>query len=305
MFMRRSVRLALVLGGVLAASILLAPAAEAQWRPRSRVRVFVGAHVGYPYYSPYYDPFFYRGLYGYGWGGSFWPGASPQWGRPRLDRDTVLVRPDVSPDDAQVYVDGYFRGSVSDFDGRFRPLVVEPGEHEFVLYLEGYRTARRTVNLQGGTVYRLREKLVRLAEGEASEPPPKPAPRAEPDPQLPEGAEFLPGRPEPLPGRPAPDESPRRIPRPRGDAPREVPREGIDVEARGFGSLAIRVQPAGAEVLIDGERWEGIEGRPLIVQVAGGRHRVEVRLEGYEPFSTDVEVREGESVPLNVSLPRR
>lgn len=297
--MRRSVKLALVLGGVLAASTLIAPAAEAQWRPRSRVRVFVGAHVGYPYYSPYYDPFFSRGFYGWS---PYWGGYAPQWGRPRVDRDAVVVRPDVSPDEAQLYVDGYFRGTVSDFDGRFRGLVVEPGEHEIVLYLEGYRTARRTVNLQGGTVYRLREKLVKLAEGETSEPPPAPAPRTEQEPPPPGRDEPLPRRDEPLPGRPAPDAPRRGIPRPPAEAPAERP---DDVEARGFGSVAIRVQPAGAEVVIDGERWEGIEGRPLVVQLAEGRHRVEVRLEGYEPFTTEIQVREGDTVPLNVSLPRR
>lgn len=292
--MRRSIRLALVLGGVLAASALLAPAAEAQWRHRSRVRVFVGAHIGYPYYSPYYDPFFYRGFYG--WSPYYWQGYyQRRWRDFRLDEDTVLVRPDVSPKDAQVYVDGYFRGSVSDFDGRFEPLLVEAGEHEIVVYLQGHRTARRTVQLRGGTVYHLREKLVRLPEGETSEPPPAPAPRAEQEPPAP-------GRAEPLPGRPAPDEPQRGIPRPPGEAPRVRP----DVEARGFGSIAVRVQPAGAEILIDDERWQGPEGPgPLVVQLAQGLHRVEVRMEGYETFTTEVQVREGETVPVNVSLPRR
>lgn len=301
--MRRSVTLALVLGGVLAASAVFAPAAEAQWRRGRRVRVFVGAHVGYPYYSPYYDPFFYRG---FAWSPFYWPGSyGPQWGRTQLPDDAVVVRTDVSPKDAQVYVDGYFRGSVRDFDNPFRRLVVEEGEHEFVLYLDGYRTARRTVSLRGGTVYRLREKLVKLAGGEASEPPPHPSPRAEPDREEPERGAPLPGRAEPLPGRPAPD-APRRLPGPPSTgAPGDLPRERPGVEARGFGSVAIRVQPAGAEVLIDGEPWEGIEGRPLIVQLAEGRHHVEVRLEGYEPFATEIEVREGERVPLNVSLPRR
>ncbi len=290
--MRRSVRFALVLGGILAASTLLAPVAEAQWRHR-----------------PFYNPFFHRGFYG--WGPYDWPGYSPQWprGAARVDEDAVVVRPDVSPDAAQIYVDGYFRGTVSDYDGRFRGLVVEPGEHEFVLYLQGYRSARRTVELRGGTVYRLREKLVRLREGEASEPPPAPAPRAEQELSVPE-REPVPERAEPLPGRPAPGELPRRIPRPPSDAPRDRPdvearNDRPGVEARGFGSVAVRAQPAGAEVLIDGERWEGIEGRPLVVQLAEGRHRIEVRLEGYEPFSTDVQVREGETVPLNVSLPAR
>lgn len=296
--MRPSLRLALVLGGVIAASALLAPSAEAQWRPRSRVRVFVGAHIGYPYYyRPFYDPFFYRGFYGWGFG------VYPQWSRIRVPRDAVLVRPDVSPNDAQVYVDGYFRGTVTDLDGRFEALVVEPGEHEIVLYLPGYRTARRTVELRGGTVYRLREKLVKLREGEESEPPPPPSPRSEGAPSESRGEQAPPPPPEreALPGRPAP-EQPRRIPKP----PSELPRERPDLEARGFGSMAIRVQPENAEILIDGERWEFPQtGRPLEVLLAEGPHEIEVRLDGYEAFRTEVQVREGEVVPLNVSLPRR
>ena len=67
----------------------------------------------------------------------------------------------------------------------------------------------------------------------------------------------------------------------------------------------IRVQPADADVLIDGERWRGPGGDDrLVVQVTDGRHRIEVRKEGYQPFTTEVDVRGGESVPLNVSLPR-
>ena len=67
----------------------------------------------------------------------------------------------------------------------------------------------------------------------------------------------------------------------------------------------IRVQPADADVLIDGERWRGPGGDDrLVVQVTGGRHRIEVRKDGYEPFTTELDVRGGESVPLNVSLPR-
>ncbi len=76
-------------------------------------------------------------------------------------------------------------------------------------------------------------------------------------------------------------------------------------EAGDSGTLAIRVQPSDAEVLIDGERWNtsGSDAR-LLVQVAEGPHRLEVRKPGYTEFSTDVEVRRGETTPINVSLSR-
>ena len=92
---------------------------------------------------------------------------------------------------------------------------------------------------------------------------------------------------------------------PRRQAPPRAPSGGaIGVEAQGFGSLVIRVQPAGSEVLIDGDRWQGPEGSErLVIQVPAGSHRIEVRKEGSVPFTTTIQVRSGETVPLNVSLP--
>ena len=76
------------------------------------------------------------------------------------------------------------------------------------------------------------------------------------------------------------------------------------LEASRFGVLSIRVQPPNADVLIDGQRWRGPESEErLVIQVSEGTHRVEVQKDGYQKFSTDVQVRRGETAPLNVSLP--
>jgi uncharacterized membrane protein len=70
-----------------------------------------------------------------------------------------------------------------------------------------------------------------------------------------------------------------------------------------YGTLSIRVQPADAEVLIDGERWRGPEAQdPLIVEVNEGRHTIQIQKAGYRTYLTDVEVRRGETTTLNVSL---
>ena len=67
----------------------------------------------------------------------------------------------------------------------------------------------------------------------------------------------------------------------------------------------LRVQPAGAEVLIDGDHWQGPEGQErLVVQVAAGTHRIEVQKDGYVTFTTQIDVGSGDTTPLNVSLPR-
>ncbi|MCA1559435.1 MAG: PEGA domain-containing protein, partial [Acidobacteria bacterium] len=94
--------------------------------------------------------------------------------------------------------------------------------------------------------------------------------------------------------------------------PDQGPPRGQDPEAREgqrsatSGAVAIRVQPADAEISIDGERWEAPQGgERLIVQLDEGEHRVEISKDGYRPFSTTVRVRRGETAPLNVSLTRQ
>ena len=70
-----------------------------------------------------------------------------------------------------------------------------------------------------------------------------------------------------------------------------------------FGTVSVSVRPRIADVFIDGDRWVSPESSgPLVVQLAPGRHSVDVRAPGYRPFSTVVEIRRGESTPLNVSL---
>ena len=72
-----------------------------------------------------------------------------------------------------------------------------------------------------------------------------------------------------------------------------------------MGTLSIRVQPVDADVFVDGEKWTapGAQGR-LVVQLAEGRHKIEVRKEGFERYASDVDIRRGETNNLNVSLLR-
>ena len=70
-----------------------------------------------------------------------------------------------------------------------------------------------------------------------------------------------------------------------------------------LGTLAVTVRPAIADVFIDGSRWVSSDpSAPLEVRLAPGRHAIDVRARGYQRFSTIVDVRAGESTPLNVSL---
>ena len=84
-------------------------------------------------------------------------------------------------------------------------------------------------------------------------------------------------------------------------APRDNPRGGT--QAAGYGTLAIQVQPADAEVMIDGEKWRRPDAQDrLVIDLAEGSHTVQISKAGYRTYITDVQVRRGETSPLNVSL---
>ncbi len=277
--------------GLLALAFLVVAASatptEAQWRhgPGGRVGpvVRLGVFWGPRFYDPFWGPFgFYYPPYPYYYGGY---------------STTADIRVQVEPKNAEVYVDGHYAGPVNKFDGLFKRLKVVPGGHEIQVYLDGYKTITDRRYFSPGQGYKIQAKMQKLAPGESSGPKPTPPPASadsQPIPQrMPPGPR---GRvrqiPPPTPTEPAP---------PADQQPPATERAGAD--ATNFGQLAIRVQPADAEIRIDGERWQGLPGQPrLVIDLPAGVHRVEIRKEGFEPFIRDVTVKPRETTPLNVSL---
>jgi hypothetical protein len=117
-----------------------------------------------------------------------------------------------------------------------------------------------------------------LASGESAEPPPAPS-----DPEAGQSGarDFLgPRAPGPAEPRPPAAEAPGR-----------------------FGTLSLRIQPADAEIFVDGEPWEVSGGADRVsVQLSEGRHRIEVRKAGFGTYAEDVLIRRGSTLSLNVSL---
>ena len=283
-------------GAMLAAVLLTPDIAEAQRRAVQRrpvivtrpvvvrpirTTVFVGGfyypsfyrtslyYDVYPrYYRDYYRPSYYQWPpyypYGYGYG-----------------RDlSGSLRLQVTPRQAEVFIDGYYAGTVDDFDGIFQRLHVEAGEHDLTLYLAGHRPFTQRVYLQPGRTFRVRHAMEPLAPGELEPPRPTGAPLPPPLPR--DRTAAGPGQPYPPAGTPGPS------------------------TAQGFGQLALRVQPADAEVLIDGEPWDGAaDDERLVVELGAGLHRLEIRKDGYRRYFTDVTIRSGETRTVNVALTRQ
>ena len=243
---------------------------------------------GHPYYPYYYNPFFFSFGFGYGYGAPFYPyayGYPYPYGGYYYD-PTPELRVQVTPRQADVYIDGYLVGTVDDYDGTFQRLHVPFGEHEISIYREGYHTITERMLFRPGQSYNLKQAMQPLGTA-----PPEPRPAPDPNRRPPERNQ----------GGYAQD--------PRNDLeappPGGAPPESRDQDRNGdrFGSVAIRVQPVDATVLIDGERWDTSAGDSrLVVQLSDGEHRVEIHKDGFKTYTSTIRVRSGDHQTLNVSL---
>ncbi len=78
---------------------------------------------------------------------------------------------------------------------------------------------------------------------------------------------------------------------------------GARPDVNAYGTLSVRVQPDGADIVVDGDRWSGPEGQErLFIELPEGRHVVEIRKSGFRTYVTEIDVRRGETASLNVSL---
>jgi hypothetical protein len=244
-----------------------------------------GYYPGYPgwgggaYYPGYWGAWWpygsygwYGSYYGYPWG---WGGGSGTVYH-YVQREGGSLRVLVNPSEARVYVDGYYAGTVDDFDGLFQRLRVSPGRHEITLRLEGHKTHRMRVYVAPGSTLKLHHDMER-GQGESFE-------------DL--------GSDEPVPEREA------RREREQEDrwAGEEARAEDEEQAALG-GRLELRVRPEDASVYVDGA-FRGTAREAASLRLAPGRHRVEIVRPGYRTVEREVEVAPGETSRLAIELER-
>ena len=137
------------------------------------------------YYRPnYYRPYYYYGpfspgvglSYGYGYPGYYSPysygysNGYPAYGYPGYGygrygsgygygRAYGGVRIDMPQRDAEVYADGYFVGTVDNFDGALQQLNLEPGVHRLEVRLAGFEPVSFEVNVEPGRTITYRTAL--------------------------------------------------------------------------------------------------------------------------------------------------
>ena len=238
---------------------------------------------GYRYYDPFFwggwGPWGYPGWYGGGFMGPGMWGGGGMWGM-----NISSARLQVTPRSAEVYIDGYLAGVIDNFDGVFQRLNVAPGAHELTIYEEGYKPISQRILFRPGARFDLKEDMVPLAAGEPNAPRPTGAVR-----QVPGDFAAVPGT----------------LVTPPDAQVFRIPPEAGAVEDSDFGTLAIRVQPADATLVVDGEEWSTSDGTvPTSIELTAGTHEIEVRKDGLRTFRRTVQVAPGQRVTLNVSLSR-
>ncbi len=311
---------------------------------------------GYPGWDyPYYYPGYYSGGYGYyGDNGGYYgdddqPGQSgaqanpPPGGSqrgmpaPQAERQPMgALNLDISPADAEVYLNGQLIGRVRDF-GRWSRgyLWLEKGTYDIVFYKDGYKTLARQVTIYPGLVITWDDKM---EHGQAVRPEDLPSKtherrnariqfeqdRAEQiDRQQAQGGYY--GQPAPPP--PAapqanddnggwsdnwhdrvtqdrggnPGAPPAPIVQQRYVRPMPAPQAGPDR----FGRLHLRVEPGDASVYLDG-RFVGtgadLDGRDEGLVLSPGRHKLAVVRPGRQAEERDFDAMLGRDVDLNVAL---
>jgi hypothetical protein len=242
-----------------------------------------GYYPGYPVYPGWgggYYPGYWWPYYSFGWYGGYYPGY---WGYPwgwggggavyhYVERESGSVRVLVDPAEARVYVDGYYAGTVDDFDGLFQRLHVAPGRHEIALKLEGYQTHRLKVYVPPDSTVKVHFDMQK-GEGETFE-------------------DLAKGVPE--------TEARREREQEERWTEAEDRAEEDEMAAVG-GRLELSVRPEDASVYVDGAfRGSGRETSSL--KLAPGRHRIEIVRPGYQTFEREVEIVPGAPTSLKVEL---
>ena len=239
-----------------------------------------------PSYYCYYGAFgfFYPTFFGagYDYGHSYYPRTRRGY-RPRVihvDDYSGAVGAldlDVSPEKAEIYIDGHYVGVADRFDGFPAYLWLEQGTYDVAIYRDGYETIFRQYTIRPGIVIDVEDRMQR---GESVHPqdvePPTRAPAAAP--------------------APAAETSP-----PKAASPSPPSAGGED----GIGRALLSVRPSDAAIYLNGHflgTAEEVAGLRSGLVIDPGSHVLEISRPGYETRRVELEVAAGEKLDLQVDL---
>jgi len=200
---------------------------------------------------------------GWPWWGYPYPHRFPpaDW-RVYAEWETANVRLDVSPKDAQVYVDRYYAGVIDDFDGIFQHLTLRAGVHLIEIRRTGYVTLAIEFNLYPWQSVTYRRTMEPSHGDEVSSAPPS------------AGFEEGAAPPAPANGNAPP-----------GDVKFDVAPDDAAIYADGFYAGIV-------------DDFNGSQHLPL----PPGRHHLSLQLDGYETTEVDLTIDPGRTITYRASL---
>ena len=79
-----------------------------------------------------------------------------------LPGDWAVVKTDVSPEEARVFLDGSYIGTADDFDGCPDNLYLKRGHYRLEFRLEGFETKTVDIDARPGTMLKIDDKLKKI-----------------------------------------------------------------------------------------------------------------------------------------------
>jgi len=290
-------------------------------------------HGGYPYrgyggYRPYY-PYWGWAAWGSGWGWGW--GYAPYWstwwwGGPwggssyYVAPDSVaggsvgvgarqgryaIVKTDVSPQEAQIYLDGKYIGSADDFDGYPDFLYLGQGKYQIEFRMPNYMTYATELDVTAGQQLKIEEKL-KLEPGKSALDAFPPESKG-----TPLGRVFTKGASASAEAAPRGDDGwSDGIAAPSWRDSTDEERTDVRVapppsRATNRGRIKFRVMPDDAAVYMD-DKYLGaaddLAANPRGIIAEPGTHTITVTRPGYKSRTVEVTARAGSPVDVIVEL---
>ena len=281
----------------------------------------------YGYFSPYWGWGWNTWGWGWDWGwapywstwwwGGPWGGTSVYVSPGSVDVGVrngryAIVKTDVSPEEAQVYLDGKYVGAADDFDGAPDYLYLGPGTYHLEFKLPNYQTYATDLDVTRGQQIRVEQEL-KLEPGKSALDAFPPESKG-----TPLGRVFTKGGDATAQAAPRGDDgwSDREPPPALRDRDRDRDRDrgdDDDVEVReapparpvNRGRIKFRVTPDDAAVYMD-DKYLGaaddLEANARGVVAEPGTHSITVTRPGYKTKTVEVTARAGSPVDVVVEL---
>jgi hypothetical protein len=203
---------------------------------------------------------------------------------------------DVSPERAEIWVDGKKVGLADDYDGFPTYLWLPKGTYDVVIYLPGYKTIARQYTIYPGLVIDVEDRMERGQETHPLELGPQTHERR--DARIRAEQERL----QQIEESRRWEEDSRQAPEP---TERVEPSErALDARAEP-GRLVLRVEPSDASVYLDGRflgTGDELDRLRSGLLVDPGSHRVEVVRPGWQSEEETVEIESGGEITLAIEL---